>query len=321
MLISTRSRIWLLTIVMPVLATPVKAAEVNKYLPDSTDVVAVLNVKQILGSPLMQKGGLDQLKEFVTGTVEDIKHLESVGIDPFKDVAKVTLGMTISKDGLKVFLIAEGTFNSFEQKAAELAKEKPGLLKVLKEGSHKIYEFKSEEGEEKPDFVTLIDKTTIIASNEKPYVLDALAKAGGNSGHVRKDLRGLIEKADANQSLWFAVPSSSLSTNEMIANNPEARNTLEKLENITGSLCLSHDLQIALNFVTKSPDAAKEIAGKLSQVLDQYKGMITLAATGQKELAGAVEIVDAMKVETSGRNVSLKAHASEDAMQKSLKKD
>src|SRR5437588_8389064 len=110
MTISTRSRLWLLTVLMPVLAIPAQAADVNKYLPNDADFVLVLNVKQLLDSPLVQKHALADLKTMLKGNSEATKHFDAVGFDPFKDLNTVTLGVALAKEP-KGLLIAQGTFD------------------------------------------------------------------------------------------------------------------------------------------------------------------------------------------------------------------
>jgi hypothetical protein len=323
MLNSSRSLKWLLAIIMPALALPARAAEVNKYLPDGTDVVVVLNVKQILGSPLMQKhGGVDQLRTLIKSSGELNKHFEAMGFDPLKDLSRVTIGAVFVKEEPKAIIVVEGSFDlpRLERAAVNFAEEHPKMVKIHHEGKQTVYEFKQEQSGDKPNvsFVGAIDKSTIVASNDKQYVLDALAKATGKTGSLKKEVRELVEKEDADQSFWFVVPSSSL-VNSELGNNPEARKTLDRVENITGHVSITQDVKMALNFLAKSPDAAKALAQEVKEQLDQAKGFVSFMAANKKELAPAIAFVEAMKVEALGKNVTIKAHATEEAIEKAIK--
>src|SRR5262249_7256725 len=148
------------------------------------------------------------LKEMVKSNSEATKTLEALGFDPFKDLTSVTVGITLvpgSEREPKGLVIAQGVFDvaKFQSRAEEFSKDKPKLLQIHKEGNHKIYEVKPPQSEDKPGFVALIDKETVVASNDKQLVLDALAKAGGKQGSVKKELQDLISATDTNQSLWF----------------------------------------------------------------------------------------------------------------------
>jgi hypothetical protein len=114
---------------------------------------------------------------------------------------------------------------------------------------------------------------------------------------------------DPNQSLWFAAPGSSLSNNEKIASTPDAKKLLEKIESITYSVYVGQDLKMALSILAKSPEEASEI----DQAVKQY------LAGNQKELAAAKGFLEAINIETTGRMVSMKAHYSEEDIEKALK--
>ena len=47
------------------MALPVGAADVDKYLPDDTEIVVVVNAKQILDSRVVKKHLLKDLREFI----------------------------------------------------------------------------------------------------------------------------------------------------------------------------------------------------------------------------------------------------------------
>src|SRR5205823_520576 len=112
------------------------------------------------------------------------------------------------------------------------------------------------QGGEKPVFASFVDKTTIVASNDKQYVLNALQ--GGQGGNLKKEVRDLIEKVDANQSLGFVVPGSSLLASEA-GNNPDAKKLLEKIESVAGGVAINRDVKLRIDFAAKGADAAKEI--------------------------------------------------------------
>ena len=317
----TRSRTTLAALVVLALAIPAGAAEVNKFLPDDTDAVLVLNVKQLLNSPLVQKHALEELKTMLKGNSEATKHLEALGFDPFKDLTSITLAVCITKGEPKALMIAQGDFDmaKFEHKAEDLMKEKPGMLKVTKEGKFKIYELKTEQGGDKPGYFSAPDSHTIVASNQKEYVVNALGRSDNKRPTIKKEVEELITKADANQSLWFAVPGSSL-LNSDAAGSPDGKKFIEKLDSVRGGVSINRDVKMAIDFVAKGADGAKELAEMLQGYLDQAKGLLAVLAGDKKELAAAVGIIESMKVETSGNNVSLKAEASESQLEKSLKK-
>src|SRR5260370_35389399 len=99
MRISRRFQRSLLAAALLALAVPVKAAEVDKCLPDDTEFVLVVNVKQIIDAPLIQKHALEHLKAFLKGNSDVTTILDSLGFDPFKDLSEITVaGNGLSSD-------------------------------------------------------------------------------------------------------------------------------------------------------------------------------------------------------------------------------
>jgi hypothetical protein len=320
MRISTRLQASLLTAVVLALAVPAQAGEVSKYLPNDTDVVVVINAKQILESPLFQKHWLEEAKTALKDQGELTKRLGLLGFDPLKDVTSVTIGGSIAHLDSKALIIVNGNFDiaKFERQAEEFAKENPNQVKLHAEGSHKVYEIKQAGAGDKPMFAALADKSTMLASADKQSVLDALGKATANKADIKQDLRELLEKADAGQSVWLGVAGSSLAKSDI--GSDEDKKMVEKLENFTGSVMVSRDLKIVLDFEAKSPKAANELLEDVKQRFEQVKGMVAFLASNNKQLAPAADFLDAFKIEASGKHVTIKATASEDAIEKALKK-
>src|SRR4051794_26808628 len=74
-----------------VVAAPVRAAEVDVLLPAETEAVMFVNVRQILDSDLVKKYALGQVKQALQGN-ENQKLLKDLGLDPLKDIDRVTVG-------------------------------------------------------------------------------------------------------------------------------------------------------------------------------------------------------------------------------------
>lgn len=297
------------------------AAEINKFLPDDSEIVLVLNVKQLLDAPLIKNHALPTVKTLVESN-PDIKNiLAALGFDPLKDLSSITLASSGISADAKGILIATGTFDvaKFEAQAEKVAKDKDGMLKILKEGDHKILEI-SGPMQPKPAFAAMIDGTSIVASTEKSVVLEAYDRASGKKkGAIKKDLASLIEKMSPDQSLWVAAPGSVFAKAPI--DDEKTKKTVESIDNITLGLTVSKDISMVLAIAAKNADAAKDMAEQMKQGLEQAKGMLALLAGNQKELAPIVDVVGSMKVATEGTRVTLKSEVSHETIEKNLKKD
>ena len=93
------------------LAPPAGAAEVSPYLPDDIEVVAFVNVRQLLAAPLVQRHALEQARTTLKENAELQKLLAAAGFDPLRDVQSVTLAAPGSGVPSRAVLIVAGTFD------------------------------------------------------------------------------------------------------------------------------------------------------------------------------------------------------------------
>jgi hypothetical protein len=305
-------------------ALPVRAAEVERLLPEKTETILVINVKQLLESPLIKKHALELARGALKQNEQVSKIFEALGFDPFRDVTSVTVATTGAGPDAKGLAIVHGQFDTakFHAKAEEVSKEQGEHLKIHKEGGNTIYEVQSQSGQE-PMFVGIVDKSTIVGSNKKDEVTTALSKAGGNTAatNINKDLQALVEKADANQSLWFAMIASALKGQTELANEEKFKKIIEKLTSISGAINVTDGLSIHATVATKSADDAKELADEAKQGLEQASGFLALLVSQNQKLAPVEELAKSLKVSAEKSSVEIKGGLSGDKIEKSLKPD
>jgi hypothetical protein len=312
----------LLAVAFFVAALPAGAAEVDKYLPDDAGIVATLNVKQVAESPLIKKYALDKLKELLKDQNEATSVLESLGFDPFKDLTSITTAVPTIEMEPKPYIIVHGQFNlaKFEAKATEVAERMGDVLKIHKEGNHKVYEV-NPPGGDKPVFVGLVDKTTLVASSEKDFVLDSFARAAGEKkSALKKELLDLLEKVDTKQSFWMVMPGEVLAKSQFPGkDDEEAKKQIERIRGFSLGLSITKEVKLNVSITTKDADSAKELAEDVKKGLDMAKGFLPVIVQQEKRLAPIVDIVGAIKVETEGSTVTIKSEVSEELIEKGLK--
>jgi hypothetical protein len=305
------------------LAAPARAAEPDKLLPDDTDGVLTLNVRQFLDAPLVKKHCVEWFKKYLTGKAEVQAVLDSIGFDPLKDVATVTAaGPSTATDSDKALIIVHGRFDvaKLHAKAVAVAKEMDEHLKVHDVGGVTVYEVRDKAlGDDKPMFVGLVDSTTLVASGSRDYVVDAFARhAGKKASNLKKEVKDLIVAADANQSLWMVGLGSPLPKNHL-ALDDKARKSLEKIESVTAGVTVSEDVKAEMVVATKGFGDAKELAADVEDGLGQAKGILTLLAGDQGKLAPLIEFLGTIKTTTSGNNVVLKSEVPAALLEKVFK--
>jgi hypothetical protein len=181
----------LLTLAVFASAAPITPSTLSdKYLPDDTDFLAVINVKQIVASPAFKKKLQKQLEDLLkmepaAGILKDS------GLNPLKDVERITMILgpnswpTESFGGGPAFLF-EGSFDTakMQARADELVKTFPAILKVKAQGDYKIYEVTSS-----PEVLSIValDKNTIFVTARRGDIDGILEKAAGKKKTTLKN--------------------------------------------------------------------------------------------------------------------------------------
>src|SRR6266542_1796949 len=250
------------------LAAPLHAADVDKLLPNDTETVASVNLKQILESPLAKKLPLDMAKDALKQNEEIQKTLTELGFDPFKDIDSITVAGAGGSDADRMLVIVRGKFEveKFDKKAEDVAKDMKDQLKIHKvpgaaEGAgSKLYEVTNPNGQPEKVFVAFASKGVLVASPAKDYVLDALEKEAGKKKTAlkNKDLAELLGRVDATKySVWTVILGSTLE-NSPLAQEDAAKEMIAKVQDVIAGIVIDKDVKAEAVITAKGTQDAKD---------------------------------------------------------------
>ena len=312
------------------LAAPARAAEVvDKLLPNDTEIVLSVNLKQILNSPLGKKIPRDKIEDAIKSQDEVNKNLEDLGFNPLDDLHSLVVAVSGGNEPDKGLVIAHGKFDvkKFEAKAEEVAKDMKDVLKIHKVpdglgGSTKLYEV-TPPGQDNPLWVALPNGTTLLASGGKDYVLDALDKEAGRKQTAlkNKDLAALLNRLDTTQSIWLAVLGSTLAKNPQLSGNQDVKEVLDKISDATAAINVDKDLKVQVSVTAKTAADAKDLDEKLKDGLNTALGAVALLAGQKKELAPLVDVLKNVKPDVKGKVVSVELELSGKDIEKAIDKN
>ena len=312
------------------------AADVDPYLPNDTEAVLTINVRQILDAPFIKKEALADLRKKLEEGGNGLKHLKDLDLDPEKDIDSIVLTNS-NGDPDRSLLIVHGRFevNKFEAKAADIAKAHPdhwsittipdgtgGQYKVLK--SSRWFDFSGVKPtlKQKPAYVALLDKRVLVASPEKDLIIDALDKAKGRKKTElkKKELGQLLEKANGKQSVWIAVLPSALGKVLPLDDDSSVRDELAKIEAISGGFTIEDDVKLEIALAVKDGDVARELTTEINEGLNIALTLVALASHEKKELEPALDALKSLKATAKGNTIILKGAVTAEMIEKSLKK-
>jgi hypothetical protein len=312
-------------------ALPALSADFEKLLPDDTDLLLTVNVKQILGSGAFAKHFRPMVEDFLKSETAQ-SYLKDSGFVPLKDVDRVALVMGRSAHeveadpntnhvslGVTPFLIIQGRFDppKLQAKAAKLAKQKPGLLKTTQVGGVNVYEFAGPF----PAFAAVLDNATVIAGRQS-HVFAAIDKASGKKyGELQhKAMVEALASLDPKQSAeWLAIEPTVMGKSVTATNNQKPQIKLQTLGDsgiafIRVRAMVGDDVKVKAEIVAKDAAQATKTMQMIEQALKEGIKHIQDEAQREKELLPVVDLVKSVKTAAKDRTIILEGQGGADAL-------
>ena len=285
------------------LAAPARAVEPDRYVSANSDVVAVINIRQILESPLLKKDDLEKLKGHLKSKPEVQAALEAVGLDPFKDVDSVLIaGSLPTGPGAepKGVAVVRGRFDLDKVKTAakDFAEKNPDQLKITDDGGRPVYQIQDKNSNDKAAYASFADKNTLVVTPSKEATASAIK--GAEAPKVSPALKSALAKVSGKESMWVAVAFGEDVKKLMAAGgNPTLKQLAPKLESATGDMNLGNDFTFNLFVHTTDPKAAEQIQKMVNGVIPLFGPAVVAQIKQQNEEAGnaAEEMLKNLKVD------------------------
>ncbi len=316
-------------VVAALLTAPARAADLDRYLPPDTEVVVTWNVRQLLGSQLIKKNGLEQLRDLIKSQEEVESVLKELSLDPLKDIDKIIAALPATGEQDKGLFIVHGRFNldKFKARADKAAKDNKDVFKIhqVKDGQgglHTVYEFTIPvQGNKQPFFAGFASRTTLLAAPSKDYLIDGLKTKDATKVRLKnKAFQDLLTRMDEQQSFSFATVGEALTKSPLAELDP-VKDLLPKLSAAAGGITLGDGIKMEFTLSTKQAADAKMLKEKIDEGLTTATVLIGLAVMQQKELAPLLEVVKSIKPTVRDTAVTLKGEVSGETLDKLRPKD
>jgi hypothetical protein len=308
----------------------IQAADSN-ILPDDTEIIFSINVRQILGSELVKanKEVMDQLKFALVNDAGDDaadvfkKYLKSTGFDLFHDLHSITVAGNGSKE--PTVFIVRGTFDAdkLAATAAQAAKDNPGTIKITKSGDRNVYEFAATGANKGIGFATLVDNKVLLATSSAAGLSDALERlAGTKKASLKKEFAVLLDTVNDQQSVNFVATGAALAKvaqNEQVPNGQAAAMALQNIDGMSGALTVTKEVQFQIGINAHDEASAKKMAQDGTGMLLGAQFLMAQQAKKDDKLAPIVDIVKTLRITTQGSNVLLRGNVSFDVVEKLMK--
>jgi hypothetical protein len=301
------SPITLATLAALALLTPVQAQGI-KLLPNDSEVVISVNMKQVWGSKLVKdyNATFKQLQSLFNTKLEDnqiAKEIkDSLGIDPFRDIDVVTIGMSdMGKNPKNVVVVLDGNFNTtkFADTATKAAKENPEVVKAMSIGQQNVYAI-SPPGDD-PFYMAMLNKNTLVIAKTKEGMTSAIQPPAQN---LKKELADLMQTANLKKSLNFVATAAALQEAIKQGNNPQAQVIEPFLKDLNGTVVTANvvsDIELFVGYVTKDAASAQRMAEETNKGLAAMKVLVG----NQAKLQPVADIMQTLKVSAQGNSMNI----------------
>ena len=321
-----RRSVWLCALGVFSAGASARAGDLDPYLPDDTEMVVSVNVKQVIESDLFKKYVEQAAREALKSQDEIQGALKDLGLDPFTDLDRVIAARPSGVDQDRGLLIAHGHFDldKFKDKAEQVAKDHPDEVKILKVsdgsgGKFVVYEVTPAE-QSAPVFLALPTKSTLLASPGKDYVVEALKRDAAREKSQLKntEMQALLERMDDKQGLSVAMVGSALTEGA----SQEIKDLFEKVDAIGGGVSVGDEIKIEIAVTAKSEDDAKDIKDSIGGGIKQGKLLLAaLAFAENPQIEAVLDVVNSVKLTVKDKTVLLKGAVSADVIEDAFKKD
>ncbi len=312
-------RLLLGTVLAAGVVAPARAAEIDAVLPTETESVVYVNVRQVVDSKLVTKYALGQIKQTMAGNDEVQKLLKDLGVDPLKDIDKVTFGSWgKGPEDMQAVGVVRGKFDPAKLFAAAEAQAKTNADKVaiVKEGEYQLVKITVEK-QPKPLYAAAVDEGMIVVGNDKKLVAKTLTGITAKAKPaVKKELAALLLKQDDKSSMYAVGlvdgKSIQLPPLDNLPGNLDSKKLGEQLANLKTmaiAVKLTEDVNLEVNMGMASADAADDFGATLDDLVGKLKGFLPLVSNQNpnfKPLADEVKKTLKSKVDKTDVTLVLK---------------
>jgi hypothetical protein len=297
----------------------VRAGEVETLLPKETEQVMNFNFKQVLESDIIKKYAKTQIEQMLKG--EQVKqYTEAFGLDPLKDIDRLTVGIWGSGEETNVVGVLRGRFDPkklFEAAKAESDKtpDKVKLVDIKLEGKeYKAIKATGDNG--KPMYISVADEKTLVGSSDEKLLAGALTSFNNKEkSKLNKKLSDLVLKQDDKASMYYAAVIDGklkekdipdLSQMSAVGIDGESlKKSLLKMNTMSMTVRLGEEAALDISMGMKDADAADEMSTNLDKLIDAAKTFLPLAGQQAPQAKGIIaDLTSSLKAKSKDSDVT-----------------
>lgn len=285
-------------LVLAICVTTASAAEVDNLLPKETELVLNLNIKQLIDADIVKKNYLPNFQKGFESK-EAQKFLGEIGLDPLRDIERITVALWGKTESMDALMIIRGTFDTkkMREAAERFSKEKPEEINLVREGEVDLVELK--QNKEKPSYLLLAEGRPIVGGTDKKIVAAAAALDLAGKPALGRDLSRLVQQQDAKASIFACgftegkikeAPDLAALKNFGI-DGEKIKAGIMKMKTVGLTLNFGKELSVNVKMGMSTNDEADDFSAEFGKLSDAAKAFLPILTGTQPKLSGLLEDV------------------------------
>jgi len=304
-------------------------AQATKLLPNDTELVFTINLKQILSSEVAKanKALLDFAKQAIEQKLEDnpsSKYLKKANFNFLTDLHSITVAMPVGRDFGEGVIVLEGKFDAekIEAAATEASQEAGGGLKVIEIANTKAFQVTPKE-DEKTIYVGILNKKTMIACTSKADFATAVARlSGSEKSDFKAEFKSAVSAINSKQSISVAATSAALA--KLADKAPEgagdqARQAavfLKQLDGFSVAITIQKDIDFQVGVISKDAKQSMDFANLVNLAVGGFRAKVAEKAKDDEKAAAALSVLKSVTATASGSTLMIRGQVSFDTLEK-----
>lgn len=331
------------------------AAEIEPGLPPNTVSVLTLNIKQLLHAPTIKAHSVGALRQAFKNSDAMRQTMEALGLDPFRDLDRLTLAIVGQDEKGACLLIVRGRFDTarFHNVVGQLAKVHSDRLTAHKANGLKYYSLVSHTdkhgtinfnagasstkgaqvnmeikggtlldllGHFGGTCLTLANKTTLVVAPSEEMLKKVCNRlAGKGDADLSKRMRQLLTELDGKQTITFAAaPTGSTHSSATGASSEAQEESHASPFELSGSIAVAEDFKLLSTLRAVDTSVAKAVMKNLKDFRLRMDGLAGMIVGGSKECAFLKEIPRSFLAVRKGPIILIEGHLSAELLAKLL---
>jgi hypothetical protein len=279
-----------------------------KWLLDDAEMIFKVNIKQLMASAIMKKGGVEAIKQGINSNEQAKAIIEAAKLDVTKDIDTL-LASAVAKTPTeaKARIVIRGRFDPAKIQTA-LAKRDE--VKTIKEGGHTLFEITTQGNSMYAGFA---NDNTLVVTQDKESTVEGIKSGGKNAAKISKKMQTAMQKFSGKESLAMAFVIND-DLRKMMQGQPQFGEAASKLQTVTAALSITDNVDMIVRGITGDAKSA----GQLQKLLDVL--IATAKASVGDEVPPAVQdIINAVKTGADKEAVKIELKVTKEMLEKANK--